>query len=451
MVTRSTTLRMVACGWLAACAGDPKTTDETDEPGETDLDTEVPGDLVRGDYIGCVDEVPVVEEVDGRWRAETTHYRLWLDASVIDQQEATTLALLAEASWGAWETWFGEAPATEGPFELVLTRDLASFRVAISDDGDTAPDGAAGYFSYSSGRAYLYQQPTVYYTRVLALHELTHQFHEGVRASEGDLPFWYGEGVAEHLGLHDWDGRCASLGVRPLATQEDPWAQSLEELRTAELPDWVAGDAFPSRASLMTWWRYLELDAPVADAFRQWRSEADAGLASYTEVPFVTADLAEPYADWLEADQLPFQIGFTEWLPLGEDRIEGWSEVSSMLRQKVAPGGTFGVRHSTPDGDGLAGVLIAYDDPAHQTAVMVDGLGGVYALRLDGDEVGWHDVGVVDPPGATVGWQLSHEGGAARVEVDGVSFEVDILQAPATGLALYEARVTFEQITPSPW
>lgn len=434
---------------VAACTSEPKdsTLDDSDLPEDTEVDAI---DGARSPYAGCTDATPEVEQLGADWEVRTRHYRLLLDRAVVDRDEAELLGRLAEAAWGAWELYFDASPAPSEPLELLLKPDDASFRAAVLADGDAVPGEAGGYFSLISGRSYLHAQPTVYYTRVLFLHELTHQFHELTRRTDEALPFWYVEGMAEYLGLHDWDGRCVTLGVRPLATQEDPWEIARSELRTGALPGWVEDDSFPSRPSLMTWWRYLETSVP---AFVEWRLAADAGDASYAdpEGVFDPAALAAPYEAWLEDDQLPFSIVFVEWLPLGEDRVDAWSVVSSALRAKAGPSAGFGVTHSVPDGAGLGGVLVAYDSPQAHTAVLVDAGGLVYAFEVDGSSGAWTELGAVPEPTGPIAWTVAHDGDTALVTVDGVPFSVPSDTAPATGLALYDATVSFTEIMPSPW
>lgn len=74
---------------------------------------------------------------------------------------------------------------------------------------------------YQSGpNLWLYNQPDAFYRRHLFLHEGTHGFMNLVLGGIG--PPWYGEGLAELLGTHRWQGGQLTLGYLPRDKKETP-------------------------------------------------------------------------------------------------------------------------------------------------------------------------------------------------------------------------------------
>jgi hypothetical protein len=431
--------RLLLIAALAGCAG------PTEPDGPSDPGADAPG-AARG-LTGCADAAPTVRREGGELIAETEHYRLIVRDDAVDEAEATTLAHIAEAARDAWSDHFGETPPSEAKFEAILTPTYEAFAASIQADGDNAPPEAGGFWSPVSGRAYWFVQPTVFYTRVLMLHELTHQIHFATRDSRRSMPFWYVEGVAEHLARHDWDGACVSLGVRPLIEQEDFLAAALTDLPAGgdTLAAWVADDAFPSRAAVMAWWRYLDQAAPVVDDFRAWRSDADGGDVLYTSLPETVdiAPLADGYADWLARHQSPLSPVFIEWLPLGPDRIDGVAELSSAARLKGPPPDQLSVTHAAPIGDALAGVMVSHDDPAHQVLVMVNAAGDVRTLTFNGEDVRWADLGEVRLGREDVTWTVTWSGDTPTVTLRGEELQVPSAFTPAGGLSLYGGKTSF--------
>src|SRR5204863_79908 len=70
--------------------------------------------------------------------------------------------------------------------------------------GPQAVTSAGGYYDPGSKTSYLFSQPHDSSTRLLVLHELTHQF-QAKATLENELvrsPGWHKEGLAEHFGFH---------------------------------------------------------------------------------------------------------------------------------------------------------------------------------------------------------------------------------------------------------
>ena len=177
--------------------------------------------------------------------ATTTHYTLHLDG--FDAAEAENLAILAELATEGFAASFGAA--TAGPLEAFVAADQAGFQAQLAADGLGPVEGAGGYYEPSNGRAYLYRQPPAYCSRVLLLHELVHQWQDAVETN-GGLPVWYVEGLAEGLSRHHWDGACLQLRVRPLLCNvrgEGPPDGSAPLAIAGDEPDGRTGSEEPGR------------------------------------------------------------------------------------------------------------------------------------------------------------------------------------------------------------
>lgn len=223
--------------------------------------------------------VELVTEGD-RVLAITEHYRL---EAQTDPARARALVRLLEAAYEEQVAIFEGAPAPSSlPLTVKVFRDEAAFRAGLSADGLGDVGEAGGYYEPSNETAYLYVQPTRYFTQVLLVHEAVHQIHGLVRTAPS-LPFWYIEGIAEALSRHDWDGRCARLGVRPLLSQEDTPLDAREELAVGgpTLAGIVAGSTRPSRPVAQSVFRYLtrEEGGPLAPSFMSFRRAVDRGAA----------------------------------------------------------------------------------------------------------------------------------------------------------------------------
>lgn len=152
---------------------------------------------------------------------ETEHYRF---VSEGPRAEAEELGRVLEAAYAGFAAYFEAKPKLGKGERLSVkffeTRD--AWAAALRAAGATPPDGAGGYYWTEDRTAYLYRQPTRYFTRSLLLHEATHQFQFlACTRNREPLAYWYKEGVAEHLGWNAWDGRELAIGVLPLVSLEN--------------------------------------------------------------------------------------------------------------------------------------------------------------------------------------------------------------------------------------
>ena len=278
--------------------------DDDDDTGDDDDDTEAPDDPWY-----CVDQTwPATPDGPGHM-VETPHYQLYAE---VGQGEAETIARMLEGEWSALELWFGETPDTADD-ELLAVELYAGEQAwadAIAADGLDVPWGAGGYYHPSSGVAYLYTQPTTWYTRVLTLHEAAHQYHHRARTQGVSVPGWFAEGQAEYLSLHDWDGGCLRLGRPPLVSLEDVPAAALGQADGLDLEAHMGGGGSISRPLEWAMFRYFDRadDGALATSWRTFRDAIDGGsadrLADFEETfGGPPSDFDGPLRDWLTDEQ----------------------------------------------------------------------------------------------------------------------------------------------------
>jgi hypothetical protein len=358
---------------------------------------------------------------------ETEHYRLTFE---IDESEALLAAQLAEASYDAMADYFGAEPP-DLPLEAGWYADFASFQAAIEADGTTAPT-AGGYYWPGTRRAYMYTQPTVYFSRMLFVHELVHQFHFLARTGNQSRESWYAEGLAEYLSRHDWDDGCARLGRRPMLTWEDYPAQAL-----AEGSYTFDGHNDLSRPWALATVRYLQTETPAAfDAFRDaYDADATVALADHVDVGETVAAVEA----WLPGDQEPMTPIFYDWIHVTEGVVDGEAPYFSTAVAKS--GSLFGASHDAPVGS--AGIMAGFDDSANYSAWLVGADGKVWTFVSTDNNALWWEMGAV-PVAERYEWALD----GTTVTVNGVSFEETNGFTPRGGLALYGDEVRFEVALP---
>ena len=393
--------------------------------------------------LSCVGEVGEPTAVDGGYRVQTEHYDLSLRG--VDADEARSLARMAEAAWEGWQAWFPTAfDGSALPVWLEPTQQ--EFLDRVASDGLPPPSDAGGYFHPTSGAAYLSKQPSVWYTRVLFLHELTHQAHWLSRGAV-DLPSWYIEGAAEYLSRHDWDRECLRLGVTPQLSLEDPAEDALPVVADAQLEEWLDGSGVPGRPAALSLFRFLGTSPSWADGWEEARAAAEDGEEPDTawleahvgDVDAVQAD----WQAWLLDDQEPLDIVYVSWLHRGPREVRGWSDGGMTLARRKEPG-AFSMVTEEPLGD--LGVLVEWDSTDDYATVLVNGAGDVSVFAVRGGAVQWSDLDSVKVDGA-VRWELEHEGAEAVVRIDGAEVRVPVVGTPAQGLAVLSDDVIFSDLS----
>jgi hypothetical protein len=201
---------------------------------------------------------------------------------------------LAEACWPQWKAFFREEPPRD---RMPLVMDVRTDRdgwlrtlASVGVLGAAALTGAGGYYDPRTRVSYLYLQPHDSSTRLLVLHELTHQYqYKSVLGERPErCPLWLREGLAEHFGYHRRtaagletgaydmvaiDARPAEVAARVARGAFDPWAVGTGAVAT---PDYT--DALALVGTLLR-----TKDAALAGAFRRYQDDllrgAEAGKA----------------------------------------------------------------------------------------------------------------------------------------------------------------------------
>jgi hypothetical protein len=403
----------------------------------------------------CADVTPTVEPSLIGFRTQTEHYVLDL---AVDEDEATELARLAETTWSAFESYFpGDVDLGGEPLEAFLDVDETAWGDRIAADGLEVPWGAGGYFHTATDRAYLYAQPTVYFTRQLFLHELGHQFHAASADTLGH-PAWWAEGTAEFIARHDWDGECVRLGVQPRLTYEDMPANAVEDLdaEPLDLGAWIDGDDFPGRPLMLELFRFFETHterAPgwlaVRDAFDLGQPPDAAAIAALIGVDDL-ADIEADFDAFVRADLEPMAPIWLEWLHRTPTSVQGWAfnGVMTAAQVKATPDAMSVTADSPAVAGGASGLLVAWDGSDDHTIVLLFGDGAVSRWHIADGQLDWTDVATIDAPGDDpVSFAITGYGDdEVQVTIEGTAIDVPIEASPAAGLAVYDSDVIFEDL-----
>ncbi len=401
----------------------------------TDSSIEPSGDCYRGS--------PTITGSEGNWTVMTPHYELRAQS---DRARAERFARMLEAAYTAYGRFFGTSTEAR-PFLVKFLRDDPSFQAELRADGVVSSGGIGGFYSPDTDTAYLHDQPTRYYTRVLLLHEAAHQFQASVNG-DADLPFWLEEGIAEYLGRHHWDGSCIDLGVLPLLSQEDTPLDALRESEAGTQLTSVVDGASASRPISESIVRFLNL-ADRRELFRRFLRDAESGTAvpaAFRAAFGEPSALETPWRSALSRDQEPLSIVYLEWTHLGPETLEAVSDFFSIARLKVSVN-ELSLRFPAPAPSSSAGVLLSFQDTEHWEALVVRGDGSLSRFDVNGGAI-WNNVG--SAPAATA------EGYAVRarrlsetsveVTVNGVATTQSIRFPLTFGPAIDSGSVRFNEI-----
>jgi len=251
----------------------------------------------------------------------TTHYDL-----TVETLDPVEVGSMLEQFHAHLTAFFGAAPSGRLAVGVYATRER--FHAALAKDDQPKVD-AGGYYAPDTRKAYLYVQPSEYYTRQLLLHEATHQFHY-LAATENRRPKLglYIEGLAEYFGMHDWDGRTLRTGVVPAISLEDYPAKALErfgKILERDFEGMVLGRKKCERPESWATMHFLAASRPKE--FRAWARALDRQVepaAAWAEAfgPVKPADLAEAFEAHVRASAQPWKIVSIAWQQRGA-AIEG--------------------------------------------------------------------------------------------------------------------------------
>ena len=122
----------------------------------------------------------------------TEHFVLYLEGEPAERAEA--YGQLAEAAWLALAEIHDGAEPPQGPLDVRVYASQTAWQEGMQAEGVTVPASAGGYYDPGTQIASLFQQPTVYYSQTLFLHEVFHQFHALARREGRPRPAGEGEG-----------------------------------------------------------------------------------------------------------------------------------------------------------------------------------------------------------------------------------------------------------------
>jgi hypothetical protein len=401
----------------------------------------------------CYDGMPTATAEGVGLRLDTPHYRIY---SELDAGESDTVARLLEASYTALMAYFQVPPNQEG--QLLACKIYASKQAwqagMIQDGVNMPPDQAGGYFDPGTRTAYLYRQPTTYYTRVLAVHEVTHQFHLlGRAANAGKLPSWYVEGLAEHLARHDWDGRCVRLGVIPLLSQTDLPNKAKDEVQQGglNLSDLLNNDpgSRPRAWATVSYFRHAQ-NGELREQFAAFEKTLEAGPKAGAAQIFETeigplSNYNAPIEAWLNLNQQPLQPVFLEWIHQGPNTLRGFaSGVLSLARLKTAAT-QFNARYS---GSGEAGLLLGFDDSAHFDAVVRRQDGSLQLFTAKTGGATWSASLASIPAAPSYALSLERTGPQdVSISINGQSLAISHQFTASSGLSIHDSDVAFEELS----
>jgi hypothetical protein len=192
---------------------------------------------------------------------------------------------LGEAGWPHWKAYFEkEPPASRMPLRMDVRRTREKFIASLRSAGVTGDlPGAGGYYDPKTRISFLYLQPHVSSTRLLVLHELTHQFQ--YKALQDDVPDrsppWHREGLAEHFGAHRRASTGLEVGALDVVAIDERPCQCAERVAAGTFKPWEVatgakeGDYTDALALVETLLRTK--DVTLTKLFHKWEDEIYKG------------------------------------------------------------------------------------------------------------------------------------------------------------------------------
>ena len=356
--------------------------------------------------------------------------------------DAEVVGRMLEGLHGQLADFFGRRP--EGRLEVEIHATREAYREALRHDG-LKYVGGGGYYAPETKKAYLFPQPSAYFTRQLILHEAAHQFHFLV-ATGNSAPrsAWYVEGLAEYFAMHNFDGHVLQSGVVPAITLEDYPAKAMAALedRGWDLAGVVAGRVKAERPLAWSLVHFLIRRHPTE--FKRLAAKLDRSeepLAAWeATVGRITPEFVAEYREWLEEHTQPWSIVWTAWQEVG-DRIEGHSRVVGVSVLKETPG-RLEAEMELVDGKLKAGLVFGYRSPQDFYMLQVFSHGRVRIVRRADDQ--WETLVSQAVPKAKGHNLVALSRDENRVTLSVNGQEVRALEAPGQiGLNVDGCRVRF--------
>lgn len=386
------------------------------------------------------------------------HYDLYYEGT---RAEAMDASAVLEAAYVGFKRYFRGTPRIRRGEKLKVRffADRARFARAIRADGTEPPQGGAGgYYWMPTRTAYLFRQPTRYFTRVLLVHEAAHQFHFLTR-TRNMMPAgpWYAEGVAEYLSWHHWDGKQIRLAQIPVMSLKDYPRQALEILKRSDFDfeAFALGRLPPHRA--LTWAIYSFLASGARDgrAVRGFTKFSRAMDGRQNPASSFISSFGKPeryrqfLIEWLEQNQCPWEQVFNEWEGQGQQRYLGHAEgVVSICRPRTNAK-YFKAELVVPDErPWRAGVVLGFDSNADYAVAMVTNRRRFYVDRRNLGR--WERLrrGRAPPPreDGTYLFEIKRRGRNSHLFINGQDYGQFIVEGQAGGLALENCEVRFQKV-----
>lgn len=393
----------------------------------------------------------------------------------VGAEKLRQFADLAEAAYPQWAAYFKAEPEKSRlPLVLDASTDREGFLKAVHAvgvAGDLA--GAGGYYDPKSRVSFLYLQPHLSSTRLLVLHELTHQFQAKAVLSDNPdrSPIWHKEGLAEHFGFHRRTAKGLQLGALDIVAIDERPFECAERVASGKFDPWKIGtgvvaapDYTDSLALVETLLRTK--DDSLRDALRKFEADIARGgdPASKFERAFAgkKGRLEAAAKEVWGAFRRPWRIVYVAW---DEDRgdILGRGMPWALLKGTAPlPLGTASVAATITLGEGTdgAGIALGVQGPDHLIAADVRSDGRVVLRRKrQGVWTDLHEVTRATGPALVPvpiklfvrGTGLVLEvGGQAPVTIDGPAAGLSPLDFQgAAGLFVEGGEAKFSAVTPS--
>jgi hypothetical protein len=389
---------------------------------------------------------------------ETEHYALHAEGAPALAEE---YARVLEAAWKQYQRYFKAKPKIKKKAKLVVRyfETAEAWSQALKADGAPVIQHAGGYYHPANQTVYFYRQPTVYYSRVLLLHEAAHQFHYLAKTrNKKPTADWYTEGVAEYLSWHHWDGTTLELAVLPNVSLKDYAAAALKEIEAKEFEfgKMVEGGTPASRAVSCALLRWLATgnDGKFVKGFEPFRRKMDGGVRpgpTFRKLIGQPASVQEQLTSWLSQNQEPFGYVFNEWFGIGPGRMRGFFPGgTSICRLKpVTPAFTATLEVPADKKGWRGGVVLHYTSPKDYTVALLDWGGWVHIKRFTGSGFQTMERGEVTAieKGTTYRFQLFRRKGKVTMMIGNTGFGPWELPGSAFGLAVERSDLTFRDLS----
>lgn len=402
--------------------------------------------------VGATSSSPASRLVETGRHVRTEHYDLYVEG--LDTDEC---GRLLEALHAQLAAHFGSAP--KGRLAVCVYETKLRWQQALAQDRQPVPATGGGYYSPGTRKAYLFIQPSDYFTRQLVLHEAAHQFHWLVATGNRALKAaWFTEGLVDHFAMHDWDGRVLRCGIVPAITLEDYPAAALRQLDEAGPLEDVVSGKYPSPRPL-AWALVSFLMEHDSQAYRRLQDRLNDHAAPLEAWGAVYGDKAPTAADltkWLAAHQQPWKIVWISWQQQGKWlSAESTTNALALLKQ---PADSLQATVEPVAGPLKAGLVFGWKDDRNFWLLQATDRGGWRIVqRIDG---AWKIVkqspgGRSPPATATSGpaqrrLALRHVAGGMVLSVDGADVMTVNIPAGAVGLNADGCAARFDVVAGPP-